>query len=77
LGKSGDGVEGKQGGDGGERAQPGTEFGSEYFFSCRCLYFFFSAVHPPSYADISITALRSELANFAKNEMPSVVEKRP
>jgi hypothetical protein len=32
LGKSGDGVEGKQGGDGGERAQPRTEFGSEYFF---------------------------------------------
>jgi hypothetical protein len=76
LGESRDGVEGEQGRDGEERAQPRTEFRSEYFFH-GVFVFFFSAVHPPSYANISITASRSELANFAKNEMPSVVEKRP
>jgi hypothetical protein len=67
LGKSGDGVEGEQGGDGEERAQPGTEFfgASIFFMSLFVFFLFWSAVHPPSYANISINASRSELANFA------------
>jgi len=65
----------RTGGDDGERAQPERSFGASIFSCVVCIFLF--SVHPPSYADISITASRSELANFAKNEMPSVVEKRP
>ena len=50
LGKSGDGVEGEQGGHGEERAQPRTEFRSGYFFHIIVgagIHFYFCWRHTP------------------------------
>jgi hypothetical protein len=79
LGKSGDGVECEQGGNGEERAKPRADFGREYFFHGVDFFVSFSgsAVHPPNHANTIISNADYEGVCDTQNAAGVLLNKTP